>query len=348
MTGKSLGFVLLMALLSLFAAACTPPPLPPVPTRIPSTPISTELAPVPTALPAGFNEDNPIQIVIVPADFELATGMESDLKALLEELTDVVLEVIFVETQPEALGLLCNSDLGTVSAAWLNGFAYVGALASECGIPTLQLDRNTDGASDTGEAGVLLLNIEYLETGLTGALASTFCRTSISDIYSWTIPLMMLSSEGIPITDFNAIHEVEDYDALLEGIISGSCAVIGLPQTVWQAYQDSGNIPPDTIIEVENITPSPEFPYHLMVFPFAATLEVIEPITDAFIAIDVASGRGELDEGEATPEVSIEANPEMMQALFGDGFFTRVQASDFNDLAAFLESSGLNLGQLGQ
>ena len=110
---------------------------------------------MPTNVPAGFNANNPIQLVIIPADAEAAAGRESELQDLLEELNDdVVVEVVFAETQPEAMSLLCGSDTGTVSAAWMSGFAFAGADASDCGIPTLQLDRNTDGDSDTGEAGV--------------------------------------------------------------------------------------------------------------------------------------------------------------------------------------------------
>lgn len=299
---KPFSLVLLISLLAVFIAACSPPPPPPIlPTRIPPTRISTHIAPVATGVPAGFNQDNPIHIVIVPANFEAATAtdMESELQALLEQLTDVVLEVSFVETQPEAVGLLCNSDSGTVSAAWLNGFAFAGATASECGIPTLALDRNTEGASDTSEAGVILLNIAYFETGLAGLVAeadestetdsestetpepidfnSNFCRTSISDFYSWTIPLMAFGAENIAIADLDDVIEMEDYDALIEGMISGECAVIGLPETVWEAYDSSGNIPSDTMLVAET---SAQFPHHAMVFPFAATLAVIEPISD--------------------------------------------------------------------
>jgi ABC-type phosphate/phosphonate transport system substrate-binding protein len=355
---------LFISLLAIFIVACTPPPPPQaLPTRVPSTPFSTELAPVPTSIPAGFNADNPIQIVIVPADFEAATGRESELQDLLEELTDdVVMQVVFVETQPEALGLLCASDVGTVSAAWMSGFAYAGAEASQCGIPTLQIDHNTDGASDTGESGVILLRVEFSELGLEGLLASDepvdpeneitierrFCRTSIDDLFSWTIPLMALNAEGIRIDALEDVQEFEDYDTMLQAMIDGDCAVIGLPLSVWEELDDAGAISDDTVNVVET---SPEFPYDVMVFPFAAALEVIEPITDALLTIDVAAGRAEAEasEAEGTPEpIDINVDSELMDLLFGDGHFIRVQASDFGEMVNFINSSGLDLGQLGQ
>lgn len=344
---RAFGLTLFISLLAIVTEACTPPPPPPpVPTRIPSTPISTELAPVATEIPAGFNSDNPIQLVIVPADYEAATGRESELQDLLGGLSNkIALQVSFVQTDPEAMGLLCASDKGTVSAAWMSGFAYVGAAASKCGIPTLEIDRGTNGNSDTGDAGVVLINVNYFDTGLEGALESTFCRTKISDLYSWTIPLLVLDSQGINIQDFNDIQEMDDYSALVDGIVKGDCAVIGLPESLWNELNDSGQIPSDTVNVVDT---SAEFPYNVMVFPYAAALEVIQPITDALLAIDVASGRSEA-QGDGTPEATaVQGNADLMLALFGEGHFVRVQESDFSDLMDFVHSSGLDLGQLGQ
>lgn len=364
---KAFRLTLFISLLGILVAACTPPPPPaPLPTRIPSTPFSTELAPVPTTIPAGFNADNPIQLVIVPADFEAATGRESELQDLLTELNDdIALEVTFVETQPEAMDLLCGSS-GAVSATWLSGFAYAGAAASECGIPTLQLDRNTDGDTDTGEAGVVLLRVEFVELGLAGLITPDedaeqsddseeenvieierrLCRTSIDDLYSWTIPLLTLKAEGVSIADLEDVQEFEDYDALLEAILNGDCAVTGLPLSLWEERDDSGEIPSDT---VNIVATSAEFPYHVMVFPAGAVLDVVEQITDALLALDIAAGRSEPSEEETLPDSSgLEISDDLMQILFGEGYFIRAQASDFSEMMNFINESGIDLGSVGQ
>ena len=177
----------------------------------------------------------------------------------------------------------------------------------------------------------VLMRIEFLEVGLAGLqppdedaetdpeatpepfsdLERRFCRTSIDDIYSWTIPLIALNGAGVTVSDLEDVQEFEGYATLIEGIVSAECAVIGLPLSVWEEVEGTDAVPDDTVFVVET---SPEVPYHVMVFPFAAALEVIEPITDTLVAIDVAAGRAEPEtEAESTPEaIEIDVDADLM------------------------------------
>src|SRR5690606_1929511 len=151
-----------------------------------------ELPVIATAIPAGFNQDNPIQIVIVPDDPEQAAERLDEFEDLLQSITDVAITVALAETQAEAFGLVCASASGTLSAAWLDGMTYATNYLQGCGVAVLQADT----PEGTGETGVLLLNAEYEEAGIEGAAEETLCRISVDDFYSWTLPILFYWQAG--------------------------------------------------------------------------------------------------------------------------------------------------------
>lgn len=342
-------YLILLSIFTLTACgvgsdATLPPP------TITSTPISTELPSIATAIPAGFNSDNPIQIVIVPADPEQAGNVIGEFEEQLEELTDVTITVMLAETQAEAAGLLCNSASGRQSAVWVNGMTYATSNLQNCGVGVLQADT-PDG---TGEEGVLLLNIDYEDTGIAGAVEDTLCRISVDDLYSWTLPVIFYSIEGFSVLDIDDVNELEDTDALIEAVASGNCAAVGMTEEAWETYLDEDETLGENVIVAET---SPVIPYKVFSFPFSMSLDAIEDIETALIRMDVASGRSEIEldnaDSESTEEPDdtssdgLEVNGEMMTILFGEGAFEQVDESDFTDLIDFLESSNINFSELG-
>jgi len=323
--------------------ATLPPP------TITSTPISTELPPIATAIPAGFNADNPIQIVIVPADPEQASDVVNDFEDQLEELTDVSITVMLAETQAEASGLLCNLASGRQSAVWVNGMTYATSNLQNCGVGVLQADT-PDG---TGEEGVLLLNIDYEDTGIAGAVENTLCRISVDDLYSWTLPIIFYSIEGFSALDIDDVNELDDNDALIEAVANGNCAAVGMTEEAWESYLDEDETLAENVLVAGT---SPAIPYHVFAFPFSMPLDAIDDIETALIRMDVASGRSDIEQNNAdsesteepdTPSIDLDVDEEMMTILFGEGAFEQVDESDFTELIDFLESSNINFSELG-
>jgi hypothetical protein len=310
---------------------------------------------VATDIPAGFDSNNPIRIVIVGDDNNAADTLGEALNALSE----IEVEVVLVDTQAEAMTMLCASDSGTVSAAWLEGKAY--AAARQCGVASLQAERGTGRRSNRGEAGVLVINAQFNEgdNPLAAALEENFCRVSVHDFYGWLVPQMLFAIAEINPATIADVKEYADNDALVAALASGECAAIGMSETQWEDYLDA-----DSELEsnISVVTTSAPFPHMIMVFPFAADLQVINELTGLLLQLDIASGRSGLEaeeeataestaestpeaEGTASPEISIEDSD--MTALFGEGYFVPVESGDFSILDAFLESTGLNFAEIG-
>lgn len=349
----------------LFLASCglAPAPTLPPPT-LTATPISTELPVIETAVPAGFNADNPIQIVIVPADLEQASEREEELEDLIASVTDVAIDVIIVETQAEASNLVCASSSGTQSAAWVDGMTYAAINLGGCGVASFRA-VTPDG---TGRTGVVLVNSEYEDTGVEGAAQETFCRLSVNDLFSWTIPMIVFNGEGIAIQDISDVNEVEDNDTLIEDVYDGSCAATGMPEEVWEAYlaadeearatetaetdnegEDEEELDPDSLpANVIVVETTPEIPYNVFAFPLSTSLDVISQLEMALITLDVAAGRSDIEiEAEATEEAdtandTLDVDAELLDIFFGEGAFEPVSNEDFEDFLEFVESSGID------
>jgi ABC-type phosphate/phosphonate transport system substrate-binding protein len=366
---RFLGTLILVLTLAACGGNVVPTPtVPPPPT---ATPLSTALPDVATAIPAGFNEDNPLRLVIVAADENAAEDLVAELEAQLAGRTDLALEVELVDSQSEALAAVCTSTGGQVTAAWVNGLTFAAAVGQECGVPVLQIQRGTGRNTETGEAGLILFNTEAAGADATLDIVpdNTFCRTSYTDLYSWIVPTMLLRGVGLDIAALNDIDERADYDELLAGVSTGTCVVVGLPERVWETYVDDDSTLEETVTVAAT---SAEIPYGVLVVPFAASLDAINQLTEALLAIDVLFGEAEPVEPTPTPEAeeteavdsepptaaeeTPEGTPEVsdeselagqLGAFFGEGVLVRVDSSDFAEFNEFLASTGIDFGQLG-
>jgi hypothetical protein len=372
---------LLAILLVLVTAACgagnqaPTPTLPPEPTV---TPISTALPDVPTSVPAGLDAENPLQLVIVPADPEGAAALLQDFQNLLADLTGLNITVVLAQSQAEAASLLCASNRGAVSAVWVSGMTGAIAAGMGCGVPSLQLNRGTAEDVDTGSAGVLLIHAELASVGVEAIPGRPFCRTSYTDFFSWTVPLLMLRSEGIDVTQIEDIDEFDTAEDLIRELASGDCAAAGMSVQDWEALLAEDETLSESVTVVGQ---SVEFPYAMLLFPFSAPLEVVNPVVGALLELDYTYGRAEEPVVEVTPdaestqnaeateeateessdvvtdadtEVNAEATAEatedarvnILLAFFGDGIFQTVSPSDFANLTDFLAETGVSFEEL--
>ncbi len=312
-----------------------------------STPVSTPLPDVATSVPAGMDAGNPVRFVLVA---EQNQAVAQALAGQLSEIGELAVEVEFVRSQAEALSGLCNATPGNATMVWLRDFAAGVAALQDCGVPRVQITREVGRDSLTGEAGVLLASFEADFENADAAAAQlpgrTFCRIALEDLYSWTLPTLLLSANDLSIMDFEDINEVDDQDALLAGLQDGSCDAIGLRQIAWEAAQDAD----ETLEENINLlATSPVFPYGVLYFSYDVSLEVINTLTEAMFELEAAGLNLEATPeaeatAEATPaaEVTESADAITLRDLFGEGQFIAAEAADFAELAAFLRETGLD------
>ena len=343
--------LLLMALAACGSFGPEPTPTFPRPT---ATPLSTPLPDIATAVPAGMPE-NPLQLLIVPSDPDTAPALEDDLEAFLLESSNVTLDVVLVESQAEALGAVCDSGEGTVSAAFVDGMTYAAAEAQGCAAPQVQLERGRN----TGEPGVLLVNGSLGVESVDVFSGRTFCRLGLTDLYSWQLPTLVMRTAGLDISDIGQINDYESVDEMLSAVANGTCTGTGLPEAVWEANEDEFSE------SISVIDTTPDIPYSVLIMPFEAPLSARLSLTDALIALDdvpqvalseaTPEATADTDESTSgtdnTPDAEATESAETINLLlpfFGEGEFVRVAEDDFDDLQDFLDATGLNFSQLGQ
>ena len=345
--GRRNRYPAVMMFLVLVIAACgttEPPP----PTRIPSatpTRISTALPYIPTAVPAGLSADNPLRLLIVPPDLEAAQDAEETLADFIATSNDdITVDVALTDDAIQALTDLCTPR-EQLTAVWVDGISYAIALTRDCGVATIAL-QDEDG--ELGLAATLFIDDtleedERAESDYQTIVDGTYCRLSLTDLYSWTLPLLAFRAEGFDLADFNAIDEYDTYDDLIENVQSGACTGAAIPRDVWRTA---------TRTDLERVTHTAQVPYGVLVFPRGASLDVVSAVVDALVPPAVATTptpapdvTADSTRPTATPRPTLDR--ETMAALFGDGELVRVTDADFDDYLDFLQDADLNLAELG-
>lgn len=345
--------ILLFSSILILAGCGSIEPPPPSRTPLPTlTPISTPLPYIPTDIPAGFNDENPIQIVIVPADVEVATARLDEFESTLQELLDVTIRVVLAETDIEAAGLICDSESGILSAGWIDGMSAITLQLAGCGIGTIQADT----PEGTGRTGVLLRNVEFDNSPLTSMLDAPLCRISATDLFSWTLPVLFYGNEGITVPQILEIREVADNDTIVADLRTGDCATAGMAEADWEAYLQAEADSDEELEEGDTLLAnvivsgtSPEIPYRIMTFSASIFLDVVTEVETAILEMDVLAGRSD-PPAEATEEPG--ANPpdveeSLMTAFFGEGALQALDAESVQELIDFMLASGIDFAELG-
>jgi hypothetical protein len=188
----------------------------------------------------------------------------------------------------------------------------------------------------------------------------------------------MLRSEGIDVTQIEDIDEFDTAEDLIRELASGDCAAAGMSVQDWEALLAEDETLSESVTVVGQ---SVEFPYAMLLFPFSAPLEVVNPVVGALLELDYTYGRAEEPVVEVTPDaestqnaeateeateessdvvtdadtdVNAEATAEakedarvnILLAFFGDGIFQTVSPSDFANLTDFLAETGVSFEEL--
>lgn len=334
--------ILLLMVLAFSVGACggggdlSTPTITPRPT-LTATRLSTPLPYLPTPIPAGFPE-NPLQIVLVPANLEAAQANETAFEAELLAQTGVTVDIVLATRTAEVVTALCRSGSERVSLAWVDVLGYASAIAQGCGEATLKTVEQS--------AGVVLI-ARRLETSSLAQLASrTFCRLGYDDFYSWVLPTLILQSEGVAPEQLGQVRDFDTVEALLQAVTDTACDAIGLPEQDYDRLLSEGN---PLINDLRLATRSVELPHGVLVVPPLVPLGNREALLQGLRLLSQSVE----PTGEATAEVTPEATAEtaeqsgLFTVFFGDSAWQDVSATTFDSLDRFFESTGINFATLG-
>ncbi len=289
------------------------------------TPRSTPLPAVATSVPPGI-EENPIRMVLRPAGSAVARSLVTDFQITqfvnaLQVESGLAVEVTVVDRYAEALAALCDSSPTQVTVAWLDGVSYQAAMAQECGVPVLQVERN----GQNGDRGQIVasraVNIDSVQE-LSGG---NFCRLGLEDYYSWLIPALLMQANALdPLHNLEAVTDYPDEDALIAAVAEGACSATGIAESDFADL--SGALRNELVV----VGSTPSLPYGVLMYPINLPLGERLRLTDALLAL------------AANPEIAVSLTP-----LLGQSRLERVDTEAFASLSQFLNSTGLNFAQLG-
>lgn len=297
-----------------------------VPTLSP-TPRSTPLPGVPTPIPPG-QEDSPLQIFLVPADdIEEAQSVVSDIASAITEETGLVIEFQLVEQSAQAILALCNPEANGVSVAWLDGVAYSVARELGCGQPILQVERGRGAAANTGQASSIIARQSLSVDQLSDLDDRRFCRINHTDSLSWVVPSMLMNKEGFSTTSLKTVSDFADVESLVDAVVKGNCDAAGVPVDALEQLADQLG---EDLDKVAVVATSPAVPYSVLVAPSSVPAAIQESLREALQKL--ARDR---------------ALSQKFQVLLNQSVLEVAGKDDFEDFIEFVNSSGLDLTQLG-
>lgn len=320
--------IVLLLMLTVVLAACRPArnrgPTP-IPTNTPA-PISTPLPLVPTAIPPGVAE-NPLKVALVAFDAEAAAEQVEALQQLILDEAGVAVEILLVERYAEALAALCSSVGQDVTAAWLDGIAYLAAEAQGCGDPVLAIVRDVDGEPSIGDTGQVIVSATFGSNRLSVLPTRTFCRLGVTDFYSWLLPLLIFEANDINSDSFAGVVDYEDTESLISAVIDGDCAGTGIASaTLNQLIADDESIRDGVRVAAT----SAPFPYGILTMP----IEV--PLGTRIALINGLEAIAEDEEKSA-----------ILYPFLGQDDLDTVNVEAFAELRDFMVETGVDLAQLG-
>ncbi|MDK3161750.1 PhnD/SsuA/transferrin family substrate-binding protein [Kamptonema cortianum] len=288
------------------------------------TPRSTPLPSLEPTLAPG-SEDNPIRIVLArPAsgtDRQINTAATALANAISQE-TSLSVTVEVVPTSADAITELCASVSGIPTAAWLNGLAYAAANAQGCGTAALIGRRGSGSDATTAETVQIIVNRSTGFTGLGGLLDPSveFCRLSMTDLYSWLIPSLMMEANNVSPTAIGTVRDYEDAESLIQAVASGECDAAGVARSVYDEISTAA-----IRSAVTTLGTAVEVPYALLAYPLEIPLGTRLVINEAL-----------LDYSESA-----------LRTLLGVDRVIRLTDEALNSFNTFLRRTGLDFAAFG-
>ncbi len=327
-THTTVGRILLLILTIMALAACRRQVIEEVaptvqPTASP-TPRSTPLPTLPGSVALG-DPANPIQIAVRPAESDIAPDAVENLEADLLARTAYTVNIITVDSEADAIQLMCDSFSGPVTAAWLSGIGYWTARSRSCGQPLLWIERGSGSNAASGETVVIVARQGGAVTSLNALRGRSFCRISSADLTSWIVPSLMLGASDVDVVrDLKSVRDYPDHDALLAAVASGGCDAAAVPTAALEAADSADR---ERFIELAT---SESIPYLLLVVPIQVTLGVRDTLGAALM--DIAADR---------------QTAALLRPFLGQNRLQPIASDDLTAFESFMTRSGLDFSLLG-
>ena len=194
--------------------AATPPP---TSVSFVPAPQATPLPPLPTTVAAG-SDANPLVLSLVVDDPDAAESDAADLAAAISEDSGLTVEVSLRDDAAASLVDLCGNG---AALATLDALNYLKAQEESCGDLLYQVQVNGADA----QQGQIVSLADRIFT-LPNVRDRIYCRSGTSSMIGWVEPALLLQANGInPFTDLARMVDVEDDDAVLAGLLDGTCDV---------------------------------------------------------------------------------------------------------------------------
>lgn len=258
-----------------------------------------------------------------PSD-ALDTAATSLGKTLVTQ-TGLTVQVDLVNSDAEALAALCNSANGAVTAAWLNGIGYAAAYAQGCGTAGAEVERGSLASATNGDQARIYVNPGSKIASVTDLVNKTFCRISVTDLYSWLVPLIMMNAGGFTSTgDLQAIRDYADPSQMIAATLDGTCDAMGIAGSVFDDTASDNARSTLTLLQK-----SSTIPFAVLVYPPQVLSDVQDKVTGAFVAL----GTG--------------ADAASVKPLLNQDQIAAATDADFAGLRAFIDKAGIDLAQAG-
>jgi hypothetical protein len=301
----------------------------------------------PTPISPG-NPANPLPIVYVPP-IPNAEALETSRQAIetaLEAASSLTLDVLTVETQAEALDVLCDSSDGDrFVAAWLNGPTAVLAEAAGCGQAVLEVTME----GQDGLAGEIVAASAGSINSLSGR---TFCRlenSGLMNFYTWTLPTLAMQSASLDITRLEGVLELTSESLVIPTVEDGSsCFAVGVPMGWLETEASDTNL--------RSIYTSPVIPLGVLFIPDEMMLVDRERLIQAYL--DVAEYVDpESDDAVEQPEeprsffqvnvasLTISDERKALLWLSGGDSVAPATSEDLDEMRDFMEDAGFDVEQ---
>jgi len=255
----------------------------PTATAIPptSTPFSTALPEIPTLSPPGL-PDNPVKMIIIPEDMDVASDLETTLENEILQASSVSVDVVLASREGESLAALCNSDALNTSVAWLQGLSSYIALSQTCGDPIMRLQTGSARNPVVGTSIHTILNASLGATTLDVLNGRVFCRLNLDDFTSWLYPILLFQTLDVDPANFESINELDSYEDMIEAVASGDCTAASVPSSLIFDLEQAES---PLLDDIRTIDVSLEFPYGILLYPPQLPLAARLSLTDGLLSL---------------------------------------------------------------
>jgi ABC-type phosphate/phosphonate transport system substrate-binding protein len=223
--------------------------------------------------------DHVLQIALRPTgSIDEAEAASSELASAIKEQVELTIEFLIVDEEAEALAALCNSTSDKLTAAWLDGIAYVAARSLNCGEAILEVERGQGGNRHAGEATSIIAREDLSIKKLSDLDGRRFCRIGYQDQSSWLVPTLLMSKDGLKIDAFKSVTDKDDTEALIQSVIDGDCDAAGIPANALDEMADQLG---DDLEKISVVSTSPKIPYTVLVVPAEVPLTTQQALSSA-------------------------------------------------------------------